>query len=255
MYRKKGTAAWTDITSAGTFAGEPLKTYEICIGVNTSVAGPVIEAYGDCYDYNVPCQEISTTEYTNTRNDALATDLSVTLIDMEDGNAIIAGTASGADQIDIDATDTAKVEIRWSGASEEDFGNIECGELSNVIVFKINTTAYDEEDIILTYSGRQMTRVTAPTSLAQAAGYQMIAFEAPVFESSPIYYMYLDLPADDTEEPSGSDGGNVTISLYDSAQFLNQETNTVVCGVNDENGQDIGAQAADTATILVEDDA
>lgn len=254
MYRKVGETSWTDVSSGSTFAGEALANYEVCIGVNQSAAGPNIEAYGDCFNYPVPCQETSTAEYTDARNDALETDLTATLIDMEDSKAIIdSGTTS--DRIDIDAGDTAKIEIRYSGASEEDFGNIHCGELSNVVVFKINTTAYDEEDVTLTYKGRSMTRVTAPTSLAQAAGFQMVAFEFPVLESNPIYYLYLDLPADDTENPSGSDGGNVTVSLYDSAQFLNQDTNTVECGVNDEDGKDIGAAAADEATVRVEDDA
>jgi len=111
---------------------------------------------------------------------------------------------------------------------------------------------FDEEDIAGTYNGQSLTKRTAPTSLAQAAGYQMVAFDFPVLESNPIYYVYFDFPVDATFRYLGS-SANITGYLYDSAQYLDRNTNTIECGVNNENGIDIGAVAADSFTVYGSD--
>lgn len=252
MYREKGELTWTDIGSTDGFTANPGKTYEICWGTNTTADTPSVMAHGKCLEYLIPCLPTYKATFAEMRNDALQSEVTGTVIDVEDSTPILS-TGGSQYRIDIDAGDTPTIEVRLSATNEKDYGNIFCGETSNVIVVHVNKTQYDEENFAASWKGKSLNRVSAPPSLNAANGYVDLAFQAPVLTSSEIEYVYLFWDADATANVTGYQS-NASIYLFDSAQFLDQNDNIVKCGVNDENGKDIGAGNYTEMTVYVQDD-
>ena len=250
FYRKSGETTWTD--GQGYFSAVTGATDEVALGASTTTAttaepqpidGPVIT-------YKVPCDASSTLEVKAT-NDALATDLTGNALEPNDGNVI-----SASDPIDIDNGGPVSIAIDWYATHEEAFGTIACGPMSNIIVVKLNTTAYEEDETEMYYNGQKLTKTSVPTLMSETSSYKNIAFKSPVLKSTEGQGSYPFTLTVDPEDgagynPGGHIGGNVTLYMYDSHIYYDNNDNTFKCGVEDETGAEIGAASADSEEIYV----
>ena len=132
-----------------------------------------------------------------------------------------------------------------------------CGEMSNVIVVRVNKTQF--EDVAVQFIGKDLTPTDLPGLVSSATGYKDYAFFAPVIQSTTVplqnaKQLTLVLDPDNTYDPDGGIS-NITMTYYDSAVFYNDDVaDHIKCGVEDEDDSEIGAAAADTLNIPLDDD-
>jgi hypothetical protein len=256
-YRKCGESSWTDVAGAGTFNADVGDKYEIVFGIDSD--DDTAEPYGPhitCDDpYIVPCQETPTVERAVV-DDSLATDLTAVAFDPDDGNQI-----TTSDPIDIDAGDIKNIRFKWQGAFEEDFGNRFTGDDTNVLVVRYNTTQFDKM-YVTKDDGTKLAPANVPTLLTSSSGYTDRAFKFPVLKSNAEYWFTLVADADDSVNPTGGDNtseptnfdvSNITLYLYDSNWYFDNDVTPaqVKYGVEDEDFAETGATAADTLEIYV----
>ncbi|NOR84692.1 hypothetical protein GQ473_01100, partial [archaeon] len=149
------------------------------------------------------------------------------------------------------AGDIKTLGAKFTGSYEEDFGNINAGEMSNVLVVRYNNTQIDKIELtsIVDDQGKSyaVTEVSVPVVVGSASGTVQKAYTFPVIESNNGYKYKYVLDGDDTV-PVNTTITAVTWSLYDSGFYLDENTNTIESGVEDEDDAEIGAAAADTIT-------
>jgi hypothetical protein len=253
IYREVGKSSFAEVAGAGTFNADVGEKFEIVYGIGDANTEDDAQPFGCKAEWKVPCQshpEASAAELCpggGVIDDALATDLVARAIDPEDNNVI-----STADPVDIDNGDVFSIRAEWQGAFEEDFGNRFCGH-GNVMTIKYltqNFTSWYATDL----NGNRYPSIETPTLHAAEANYAAKSFEVPTLESNKIWEFYLVADASGSgKEPSGSDG-NVTVSLYDSNWYIDNDVRPPVvrCGVEDEDGNEVGAAAADTLSIAID---
>lgn len=183
-------------------------------------------------------------------DDAVYTDLVNRFWDPEDGTAI---TSSAT--VDIDNGDVMNIKTEVQGAYEEDFGN-RFTPCDNQIVIKFNTTGF--KDFYATnLDGSKWATDTITQRHSTTTGYTSKAYKMPVLKSNELLTFYLVADATDSgENPSGGATGNVTVEYYANNWFINNDVTParIDCGVNDEDGNAIGAATPDTNIIYLEDD-
>jgi len=229
---------WVDVAGAGTFSLAPGTEIEYVIGIDSDDESA--EPYGrHVSSWVVPNQETpSIVEYV--ANDAAATDLTDTYFDEYDD----ANTAQSWS-----AADIKTLGGKFTGKYEYDFGAIDCGEMSNVLVVRYNNTQIDKIDVtsIVDDTGKSypVTETTVPVIQSSATGTVQKAYKFPVIESNNGYKFKYSLDGDDSIAVNTSITA-LTWYLYDSAHYLDSNDNLVKCGVEDEDDAEIGAAAADT---------
>ena len=254
MYRQKGASAWI-LGTTGAFSGVPGAEYEVALGLNTTTAQTALAqpTVGPVISYTVPCDASYIKEVVFT-NDALSTDLSANAYDPVTGLIV----NNGAQPIDIDAGGPVSVPVDWYSSYEENYGTLACGQFSNVMVVRVNTTEY--EGVNVQYYGQDLATASAPKSLPTWSGYSDYAFYAPVLESTmdqskKAFSIILD--PDNTVNPTGG-ASNVTAWLYDSAVFYNSNaasgSSLIQCGIQDETNAEIGAATADFVALNITTD-
>lgn len=245
---QKAYGTWVDVAGAATFQLAGGAEIEYVAGIDSNDEGA--EPYGrHVASYFVPCKETATiVEYVS--NDALSTDLGDVYFD-EYGTANTNQTMG--------AGDVKNLAIQFTGSFEEDFGNKDCGEQTNVLVMRINASQFDAENMevtSITDITTQKTYAVTPTSVPAvynnanaAAGDTNKAYFFPVVETNHAYKVTYIADADDTVNPNYvTDGGGdpLVFYLYDSEYYFDGNLNEIKCGVEDETQSEIGAASADS---------
>ena len=230
--------SWTDVAGAGTITLAAGTELEYVIGIDTD--DEAAEPYGRHVKTFVVPAKVTSAIVEYVANDALATDLTGTYFDeFSSANTAQSWTAA----------DVKTLSAKFTGAFEEDFGNIDAGEMSNVLVVRYNNTQIDKISLtsIVDDKGKSypITKVGVPVIQGSATGTVQEAYAFPVIESNNGYkYMY-SLDGDDTVAINTTVTA-LTWSLYDSSFYLDSDDNVIKSGVEDEDSAEIGAAAADT---------
>jgi len=248
LYRKQGLVTWTEVAGAATFSADPYTTYDIVFGIGATDDDD--EPFGCKISWTVPCESSPTVSATlcpggGMVDDAIETDLTPRVWDPEDGT-VITDTAS----IDIDEGDVFNLKTEWQSSYEEDYGNRFCGK-GNLLVVTYNTSHYTDWTAT-DLNGNAYPTGTIPTLHSATAGCTDKGFEVPVLKSNALWTFYLVADASGSgKEPSIET--NVTLTLYDSNWFINNDVTppSILCGWEDEDGADTGSTDADTHTIYI----
>lgn len=245
-YRRVGTDSFTDVAGAGTFNANPGSKIEIVCGVDSNDDDD--EPFGDHFEYTVPCEPYPTVTC-KMIDDSIETDPTVRVWDPEDGTTI-----SAAAEVDIDNGDVFNLKYEVQGAFEEDFGNRYCEEdgYRNVLVIEYNTTQYTSWKFT-DLNSVEYPRATVPSLFTGTAGYTAKAYYMPVLKSNTLNTNYLVADASGSgKEPAGVTS-NVTLTVYDVDYFFNNDVSPtrVDCGVEDEDGADVGSTGALSTTIYI----
>ena len=245
IYRKQGTTLWTAFTAGTGFAADSGDVFDICMGISTT--DQTDNAYGQCFTSDpTPCAETPSVEKKMV-NDAVETALTTTFWNAD-------GVASTAEVFVADQSQT--VSIKALADSDNVFGNpyIESSGIAgpqraaypNVICMDLNSTAWDKPDWVK-FDGETMKQVGIPTRHSAAAAHTAYCYEAPVITESLMEddrYL-IRLNSDDTVAPAEDD----TAYLYAANFYLDASTGEVAWGVEDEQGNAAGTDAADTVTL------
>jgi len=234
MYREVGGFGWTEIAAGSAIARAYNTQLEIMWGDCDST--PVETMHGPLMVYTYPCLETDDL-YVEVRNDVDNT-TQVTETEFDENSATGAQAISNGE--------TMNLELTYRGTFETDYGNINCGELSNMIVFHYNTSNITEIDVLSVERETGVSKswtpaaVTIPAGIAgdNAASYfTNVGYEFPVLESNNKYRVYYVVEADDTNDPAAAD---LLIYLFDSGYYLDNDDNQVYCGWEDEDRNEIG---------------
>lgn len=243
--REVGTATWTDVAGAASFSANPYSTYEIIFGIDSD--DDDAEPYGPKKTFTVPCAPYPTVS-AEVVDDSLYTDLTVRAWDPEDGTVI-----SSSAPVDIDNGDVFNIKVEWQGAFEEDYGNRYC-DLGNVATVEYPTGNYTSIKLA-DINGNVYPTAPTPTLESISAGDTTKSFYVPTIESNGLWTFYVIVDASGSgKEPSGYETtGNFTVNLYDVNWYFDNDVSPsqVKCGVEDEDGADVGATGADTLDVYI----
>jgi len=245
MYRKVGGNTWTNVAGTGTIQLSAGTEIELVFGIDST--DEVEEPPGEHMYYTLPCAETATLSVP-VANDV--DDTSHATITVFDENGATGAQAVGAG-------DVKTVFIDITGKYEYDLGNIDCGETSNLLIAKYNTTSIDDIEVtgvtMETPTKKSYTVSTAgvPVGIAgalTATNFGLQGWELPVLESNSKYRVTYVIDADDTENPGASD---LEWYIADSAHYLDNDDNTIKCGVEDEDQTDIGLTGRISQTTVI----
>lgn len=245
-YRKVGTKGWTSFTQDTALTGlEVGEKYEFVYGIDAGAEAAF--AYGP---YKVidslPCVY---TDETEVQNDALATSLSATFYN-DDNNAAAMTTVNTAGQ-------SGWARLKWTSGSNEVFGNPYLETYSsainddakhrpqypNCLAMNLNSTSADAPEVRV--DGVEMNRISCPVLFAGATGMTSYCYEAPVIRDVPSDIM-VKFTADSGSVGMDSDS---TASLYAGGAYLHTVEGELHWGCATDDGQYVGAVAADTLTL------
>ena len=242
IYRKQGDKTWKTWTAGTAITGlEPNKVYQFVPGITTSDFTD--NAYGQPFEYTIKCKETDTMDIP-VYNDEVETSLSATFYNANHDASAETFTAGSVES----------VYLKWKAGSDEVCGNpflkdsdlADLGSHSkdkpNVICLNLNKTVWDAPDSVHV-NGVKMDRVSTPIRHSVGSTDTAYCFEAPVITDVAVEFA-VNLDADDATAP-GNDG---TAALYCGNTYINKEGN-VVWGIEDEEGNAVGTDAADTLTL------
>ena len=112
-----------------------------------------------------------------------------------------------------------------------------------VACLDLNTSAWDTPAEV-TYNGVDMRRVPTPIRHSAVANEIAYCYEHPIVTDT-MERTYFTLDADDTNNPANDD----TVLLYAANFYIDAETGELAWGVEDEDGNVAGTDAADSVTI------
>ena len=227
---------WVDIAGAATLTQASGTIIEIVTGIDTDDESA--EPYGAHIEsFEIPHKEIYT-KVLYVRNDALGGDISTAYFSEY-------GVANEAQAWA--AGNIKTLGIKLTGSFEEDYGNVNVGETSNVIVIRYNNTQVDDVTISSIVSdlgvSYPVTIASVPVIAGSATGYVQKAYSFPVIQSNNGYKAMYVLDGDDTISVNTTISA-LTFTTYDSGLYLDNNENTIEGGVEDENSVDLGAVAA-----------
>ncbi|MFB5623332.1 MAG: hypothetical protein ACE5RP_00225 [Nitrosopumilus sp.] len=230
-YRLSGQTIWTDFETGTTITSLQCgETYEFVIGANQSDSTDL--EYGQSFTYVVQ----------NKETDSVQKEMSQ--VEDESGLAITFYNADGdASAETFSAGQTQDVEIKFQASVDEFFGNPYGDALPNVICMNLNSSAWDKPEAVR-FNGQDLSEITKPKRHSTVTGKDTYCYEAPVFDDGD-NRVILKMNADDTNAPAYDE----TLSVYAGNWFYNAETGEVGFGVEDEEGNAVGVDSADTVTL------
>ena len=245
IYRKKGSVSWSTFTAGTAFPSssslEIGQVYEYVMGITTSDFTD--NAYGEYGTFKVGCDELAEIDKPMF-NDEVETSLSATFYNSNHDASAETFTAG----------EVNNVYLKWKAGSDEVCGNpflkdsdlADLGSHSkdkpNVICLNLNKTVWDSPDSV-SVNGVKMDRVSTPIRHSVGSTDTAYCFEAPVITDVDTEFV-VNLDADDSTAP-GNDG---TAYLYCGNFYVNKEGN-VAWGIEDEEGNAVGTDAADSLTL------
>lgn len=231
LYRKVGEKSWSTFTMGTAFAVDPMVKYEIVPGISTS--DQTDNAYGEKFEYTVPCTENPTFEV-EMANDEIETSLSATFYN--------ADADAGAETFS--AGQTQDVSIKLQAGVDEFFGNPFLEGNINVICLDLNSTEWDKPEKVSVKGGSELRSVSTPQRHSAVAGMVAYCYEMPVI-GDDVVEIVLKLNADDTTAPVTDN----TAYMYAGGYYVNAETGEIEVGVEDEDGTAVGTDASDSVTM------
>ena len=258
IYREVGTSTWStlDVSSSNDIQKSAGTVIEIATGIRGTASTNDDEImYGPLMTYTFPCADTDTLDIP-VRQDAAHADLTGVYYDeYDDANTEQAWSAA----------DIKTLGISWTGKYEYDYGNIDCGETSNLLIARYNTTQIDEIEIT---SIRRTTGAAKDYPIERAAipvnisgnlsleNMSLMGWYFPVIESNNKYKVTYILDGDDsvpvnTSVAPVSAYGGVIWLLYDSSYYLDNDVNKIKIGWEDEDQSSIGAASRDTITPVI----
>lgn len=249
MYREVGGYGWTEI-AAGSAVARAFGTHlEIMWGDCDST--PIETMQGPLMVYTYPCRE------TDDLYIAVANDVA------DDSDMTVQHYDSDGDAGDVQAItngDIKTLSITIEGKFEQDYGNMDCGIDSNLLIAKYQTSTID--DITVTSIKKETTAPSTdptinfdvttgyvPVGIAgnlSASGYALKGWKFPVVESNTKIRATYVLDADDDNDP----GDVLTFYIYDSGYYLDNDVNKVFCGLEDEDQNGIGLDTDDGYVVI-----
>ena len=230
LYRLEGQKTWSTFTAGTGFAVQPLKTYEIVMGITTSDFTD--NAYGQVFTYKVPCEETPEIEKAM-YNDEIETSLTATFYNA-DGDASSETFTAGQ---------TQDVSIKLQAGVDEVFGNPFYSGNPNVLCLDLNTTTWDQPEKV-SVNGVNMPKVSTPQRHDAVAGKIAYCYELPLI-TEDLLEVVLKVNADDTTAPGVDD----TAYIYAGNYYINGDTAEVGFGVENEEGTAVGTDASDSVTL------
>ena len=194
IFRIAGQNSWTTFTAgtaitSGISVGDNL---EIVMGIDTTDFTD--NAYGESFDYTVPCKEESVIEM-NVANDEVETSLTATFYNNDQDAAAEVFTAG----------QTQDVSLKLQAGVDEYFGNPFVGGNPNVLVLELNSTSWDAPEKVSIKGGAELNRYTDPlTRHDPVAGKIAYAYELPVIGEDQVEIV-IKLNADDSTAPGVDD--------------------------------------------------
>lgn len=230
LYKAEGDTIWSTFTAGTGFAVDVGDTLNIVMGITTSDFTD--NAYGDKFEYTVPCSETPSVEK-GVYNDEVETSLTATFYNA-DADAGAEGFSAGQ---------TQDVSIKLQSGVDEYFGNPFIAGNPNVIVLDLNTTEWDAPEKV-SVDGVDLKKVSTPIRHSAVAGIVAYAYELPVISDSTTEVV-LKLNADDSNAPAT----DMTAYMYAGNWFINGDTAEVEFGVENEEGTAVGTDASDSVSL------
>jgi len=231
LYREVGKKGWNTFTQGTGFDAVPGQELEIVMGIDTS--DQVDNAYGEKFTYTVPCEENPSIEK-ELAQDEVETDLSATFYNAD-------GDASAET---FTADDTQTVSVKLGADSDEYFGNPFISGNPNVFCMDLNKTIWDQPEEVYVKDGETLNSVSMPQRHSAVSGHTTYCYEMPVVDDREVEIM-LKLNSDASNAPDQDD----TAYMYAGGYYINAETAQVEVGVEDEEGNAVGTDAADSITL------
>ncbi len=258
LYRRLGESKWTAWTLGTGITGLSAGAdYEFIVG--TGLTDHTDNAYGPNFEVkNLPCvSSFSIPVYTD--EDESGT--TFTWYNADDDNAAESWSAN----------EVQTVSFKVKSTAEQYFGNPTLAGLDdkyitlqdslrknglditfespnvknpNIIYYTLNTTEWDKPDQIYLADGTELNSVDCPARLSATAGSINYCFEAPIITDKQIR-IYSDLNTDDTTAPTTDD----TFGAFAAGYYVNGDTGELEYGIEDEDDNAVGVDAAETATI------
>lgn len=230
-YRVVGQKTWTTFTADTSFEANPGAKLEVLLGATS--ADQTDNAYGEFFTYTVPCTENPVVEKA-VAQDEVETELSATFYNADDNAAAEAFSAG----------QTQTVSIRLQAGVDQYFGNPYAGSEPNVLCLNLNSTAWDKPESVRVDGGSALSSVSTPQRHTLETGKIAYCYELPVVDDARLDIL-LELNADDSTAPAADD----TAYVYAGSNYINAETGAVEVGVEDEDGNAVGTDAADSVTL------
>jgi len=253
IYREEGLSTWTEVAGASTFSMSAGKEIEFVFGQGSD--DDMDQPFGCKGTYVVPCDPaptLSAVDYckdgtaSGVVDDATEDQLTVTMIDPEDGNAIEAGS-----EVDIDNGDVMSLKTTWQGLYETDYGNrfTPCG---NTLVYHYHNLAYTKMKAT-DLNGVDYPTAPVPSAQTAAADHVDRGFKVPVLKSNTLWEFYTVADCSGSGIEANQTYGNSTLTLYDNNWYIDNDVtpSVIKCGAEDEDNTDIGSDGADEFTMLL----
>ena len=231
LYRVKGEKTWNEFATGTGFEASVNDVLEIALGVNAS--DQTDNAFGGQYEYTVGCSETPSVEY-EMADDSVETALTATFYN--------ADGAAAAETFSADESQTVSIKVK-AGANDY-FGNPYAPtDRPNVLCLQLNSTTWDKPDQVYTADG-DLKSVAVPNRLTAVADKNDYCYELPVLNDK-ITEVFLELNTDDSTAPGVDD----TAHIFAGSYYLNADTSEIEFGVEDEDDNAVGTDAADTVTL------
>lgn len=246
-YRETGTKTWSTFTGGTGFAVGVGKNYEIVMGVTT--ADQIDNAYGPYFKSGpIACEETPSIEKA-VYNDEVDSSVSATFFNAD-------GVASTAETFSAGQTQT--VSLKFLAGSDEVYGNPTIpgsgvtgttggrDAYPNVYCMDLNSTSWDKPEKVM-FDGVEMRQVSQPTLHSGVTSHTTYCYEAPVVNDVLMEQnrYQLRVNADDAVAATDDDTGY----LYTAHFFIDADDGDVKWGVEDENGDAVGSDGADSVTL------
>ena len=248
IYRKVGDTSWGSFTAGTAETGLEINTdYEIVEGISTSDFTD--NAYGRSYVVNTGCNEVILIQ-SALYQDEIETEVTATFYNKN----------HDASAETITAGQTPTVYNLFEAASKQIFGNPNLPtDTPNVYCIDLNTTVFDAPDAVTvekgyalsiddkgvitetSMAGRTLNQVSMPIRHSAVAGKIAYCYEAPVVTDKGME-IAITLNADDTRAVEVDD----TAYIYAGNWYINSDTAKLLYGVEDNNGNAVGTDAADS---------
>lgn len=258
LYRQVGETSWTNWTLGTAITGLTTgQDYEFVIG--TGLTDHTDNVYGPHFIIrNLPC----------------VVSFSIPVYNDEDESGVTAVFYNADDDAAAEswsANEVQTVSFKVKATAEEYFGNPTLVELDeaytklqdslnengidiefktsgvkfpNILYLQLNSTEWDKPDKVYLEDGTELNSVSCPTRLSAATGSNNYCYEAPIIKDT-LMRIYMDLNTDDSVAPATDD----TFGYFAAGYYVNGDTGELEYGVEDEDDNPVGTDAAETATI------
>jgi len=257
LYRRTGDTAWTAWTlGTGITALSAGENYEFVVG--TGLTDHTDNAWGPSFSIkNMPCRVQFTLPVYNDEDE------SGTTFTWYDADNNVATETFAANEVQT-------VSFKVKATAEQYFGNPTLVSLDpqytslqsslkasgvditfntpgvampNICYLSLNETSFDIPDQ-MSVGGRKMKKLTGCPKITATAGFENHCYEAPIITGTQ-QEIFIDINTDDTYAPV-TDG---TFGCFAASYYVDGDTAELAYGVEDEDTNAVGVDAAETATL------